>query len=95
MSISIILHNNTRSQAGGGVTGGDIFVTVNDLNQAGGPVILAGQRINLDQTFPINVQEDGNGSGNILWNVQNVDGSHANSATVSVTDGSTVELMSV
>jgi hypothetical protein len=87
MSIGILLHNND-----GGVPN-DLFVTVNDLNAAGGPLLLLNQRINVNQVFPLNtVQEDGNGNGNIVWTVQSVDGSKSNQATVSVTDGQTVDV---
>jgi len=86
MSIGIVLHNNERNNPN------DLFVSVNDLNAAGGPLILVGQRINVDQTFSLNVQEDGNGNGNIVWTAQTVDLSTTNQATVSVTDGQTVEV---
>jgi hypothetical protein len=36
MSIGIVLHNNERTNAK------DLFVSVNDLNAAGGPLILTG-----------------------------------------------------
>jgi hypothetical protein len=88
MAIGIVLHNNERTLPN------DLFVSVNDLNAAGGPIILASQRINVDQTFALNVQEDGNGNGNITWTAQTVDGSKTNNATVSVTDGQTVEVAS-
>lgn len=86
--IGIILHNGERTNPS------DLFVTVSDLNQAGQPVVLANQRINVDQTFPINVQEDGNGNGNISWSAQSVDGSHTNQGTQTVTAGTTVEVTS-
>jgi hypothetical protein len=86
--IGIILHNNERTIPN------DLFVTVNDLNQAGQPAILANQRINVDQTFPINVQEDGNGNGNILWAAETVDGSRTNRGSQTVADGTTVEVAS-
>ena len=88
MAIGIVLHNNERNNAQ------DLFVSVNDLNLANGPTILVNQRINVDQTFPLNVQDDQNGNGNIMWIAQTVDGSAANNATVSVTDGQTVEVAS-
>jgi hypothetical protein len=88
MAIGIVLHNNERTVPN------DLFVSVNDLNAAGGPMILVNQRINVDQTFSLNVQEDGNGNGNITWTAQSVDGSKTNNATVSVTDGQTVEVAS-
>jgi hypothetical protein len=88
MSIGIVLHNNERTNPN------DLFVSVIDLNAAGGPLILTNQRINVDQTFPLNVQEDGNGNGNIAWTARTVDGSATNQATVSVTDGQTVEVAS-
>jgi hypothetical protein len=88
MSIGIVLHNNERTNPN------DLFVSVNDLNAAGGPLILVNQRINVDQTFSLNVQEDGNGNGNIAWTAQTADGSRSNQATVSVTDGQTVEVAS-
>jgi hypothetical protein len=88
MSIGIVLHNNERTIPK------DLFASINDLNAAGGPMILVNQRINVDQTYPLDVQEDGNGNGNIVWTVQTVDGSKTNQATVSVTDGQTVEVAS-
>ena len=81
MAIGIVMHNNERNNAQ------DLFVSVNDLNLANGPTILVNQRINVDQTFPLNVQDDQNGNGNIMWTAQTVDGSATNNATVSVTDG--------
>ena len=87
--IGIILHNIERTIPN------DLFVTVNDLNQAGQPAILANQRINVDQTFPINVQEDGNGNGNILWAAQTADGSRTNRGSQPVADGTTVEVASL
>jgi hypothetical protein len=87
--IGIILHNNERTLPN------DLFVTVNDLNQAGGPAILVNQRINVDQTFALNnVQDDQNGNGNITWTAAAVDGSKSLNATVSVTDGQQVEVTS-
>jgi hypothetical protein len=86
--IGITLHNNERTNAQ------DLFVSVNDLNQAGQPVILANQRINVDQTFSIQVQEDGNGNGNVSWTAQSADGSHTNQGNQTVTDGATVEVTS-
>jgi hypothetical protein len=89
MSIGIVLHNAERNNPK------DLFVSVNDLNAAGGPLILTNQRINVDQTFSLpNVQEDGNGNGNIAWTAQTVDGAATKQATVSVTDGQTVEVAS-
>jgi hypothetical protein len=88
MAIGIVLHNNERTNPN------DLFVSVNDLNAAGGPLILTNQRINVDQTFPLNVQEGGNGNGNIAWTAQTVDGSRSNQATVLVTDGQTVDIAS-
>jgi hypothetical protein len=86
--IGITLHNNERNNAQ------DLFVSVSDLNQAGQPVILANRRINVDQTFPIQVQEDGNGNGNISWAAQTVDGSRSNQGNQTVSDGATVEVAS-
>jgi hypothetical protein len=86
--IGIVLHNNERNNAS------DLFVSVNDLNQAGGPMILTNQRINVDQTFSLNVQDDQNGNGNITWTAATVDGSATNNATVTVTDGQTVDVAS-
>jgi len=86
--IGITLHNNERNNPQ------DLFVSVSDLNQAGQPVILAGQRINVDQTFSIQVQEDGNGNGNISWVAQTVDGSKTNQGNQAVSDGATVEVAS-
>jgi hypothetical protein len=86
MAVGIVLHNNERTLPN------DLFVSVNDLNAAGGPIILVNQRINVDQTFALNVQEDGN--GNITWTAQCVDGSKTNNATVAVSDGQTVEVTS-
>ena len=88
MAIEIVLHINERNNAQ------DLFVSVNDLNLANGPTILVNQRVNVDQTFPLNVQDDQNGNGNIMWTAQTVDGSATNNATVSVTDGQTVEVAS-
>jgi hypothetical protein len=88
MAIGIVLHNNERTLPN------DLFVSVNDLNAAGGPLILVNQRINVDQTFPLDVQDDQNGNGNITWTAQTVDGSKTNQATVSVTDGQTVDVAS-
>ena len=39
MSIGLVLHNNERTIPN------DLFVSVNDLNAAGGPLILVNQRI--------------------------------------------------
>jgi hypothetical protein len=76
MSIGIVLHNNTY-----GAFQSDLFVSVNDLNAAGGAMILTNKRINVDQTYPLNdVQEDGNGNGNITWTAQAVDRSRTNQA---------------
>jgi hypothetical protein len=83
-----VLHNNERTVPN------DLFVSVNDLNQAGGPAILVNQRINVDQTFALNVQDDQNGNGNITWTAAAVDGSKSLNATVSVTDGQTVDVTS-
>ena len=88
MTIGIVLHNNERNLPN------DLFVSVNDLNQAGGPAILVNQRINVDQTFALNVQDDQNGNGNITWTAAAVDGSKSLNATVSVTDGQTVDVTS-
>jgi hypothetical protein len=89
MSIGIVLHNNERTNPN------DLFVSVNDLNAAGGPMILANQRINVDQTYSLpNVQEDGNGNGNIAWTARTVDGAASKQDTVSVTDGQMVEVAS-
>ena len=87
--IGIVLHNNERTVAS------DLFVNVQDLNLAGQPVVLANQRINVDQTFALSVQEDGNGNGSITWTAQSVDdASKSLNATVSVTDGQTVDVTS-
>jgi hypothetical protein len=87
--IGIVLHNNERTVAS------DLFVSVQDLNLAGQPVVLANQRINVDQTFALSVQEDGNGNGSITWAAQSVDdASKSLNATVSVTDGQQVEVTS-
>jgi hypothetical protein len=84
MSITITLHNSDV---------GDLFVSVADLNLAGGPLILTNQRINADQTFPINVQEDGNGSGNVTWSAQRADdASKTAQRTTQVSSGSTVDV---
>jgi hypothetical protein len=88
MTIGIVLHNNESTLPN------DLFVSVNDLNQAGGPAILVNQRINVDQTFALNVQDDQNGNGNITWTAAAVDGSKSLNATVSVTDGQTVDVTS-
>jgi hypothetical protein len=88
MTIGIVLRNNERTLPN------DLFVSVNDLNQAGGPAILVNQRINVDQTFALNVQDDQNGNGNITWTAAAVDGSKSLNATVSVTDGQTVDVTS-
>lgn len=64
MSISISLHNTDV---------GDLYVTVQDLNRSGSPIIIDSQRINRDQRFSIDVQEDGSGSGNIVWSAQRTD----------------------
>ena len=86
--IGIVLHNNERTVAS------DLFVSVQDMNLAGQPVVLANQRINVDQTFALNVQDDQNGNGNITWTAAAVDGSKSLNATVSVTDGQQVEVTS-
>jgi hypothetical protein len=88
MTIGIVLHNNERTLPN------DLFVSVQDLNLAGQPVVLTNQRINVDQTFALNVQDDQNGNGNITWVAQTVDGSKSLNATVSVTDGQQVEVTS-
>jgi hypothetical protein len=56
-------------------------------------MFLSNQRINVDQMFSL-VQDDQNGNGNITWIAQTVDWSATNNATVSVTDGQTVEVAS-
>jgi hypothetical protein len=87
--IGIVLHNNERTVPS------DLYVSVNDLNQAGGPLILTNQRINVDQTFALNVQEDQNGSGSITWTATATDdASKTNQATITVSDGGTVEVAS-
>ena len=52
MAIGIAPRNNERTLAN------DLFVSVNDLNLAAGPMILVNQRINIDQAFSLNVQDD-------------------------------------
>jgi hypothetical protein len=87
--IGIVLHNNERTLPN------DLYVSVADLNQAGGPLILTNQRINVDQTFALSVQEDQNGAGSITWTATATgDASKTNQATVSVNDGDTVEVAS-
>ena len=88
MTIRIVLHNNESTLPN------DLFVSVNDLYLAGGPAVLVNQRINVGQTFPLNVQDDQNGNGSIAWTATSVDGSKTNNATVSVADGQTVEVTS-
>ena len=72
----------------------DLFVSVNDINLPGQPAILASQRFNVNQTFPIFAQENGTGAGNITWSVQRADDPTAPVATrtISVTNGTTVEV---
>jgi hypothetical protein len=65
MSIVVTVHNSDLA---------DLFVTINDLNQAGSPAIVQSQRLNEDDIFQIAVQEGDDGStGDIQWTVVRVD----------------------
>jgi hypothetical protein len=47
----------------------DIFLTVFDLNQAVGPVVLNAARLNKGQSRVVAVQEDGSALGHVSWQV--------------------------
>ena len=64
MAIPVILHNDAIC---------DLFVSVTDLNVAGSPQTVTNLRVNEGQEFPMAVQEDGDGHGNITWSAQRTD----------------------
>ena len=71
----------------------DVFVSVTDLNLAGSPVILKKQRLDSGDSLPISVQEDGRGSGRIIWEAQRADdASQTARRTVTVEAGDTVDV---
>jgi len=84
MAIVVGLHNSDF---------GDLFVTVADMNLAGGPIVLQNQRINENDTFQIAVQEDGSGNGSIQWTAQRTDNpSQTAQNTVQVSSGLTIDV---
>ena len=84
MAIMISIHNSDLA---------DLFVTVLDLNLSGTPIIVQNQPLNEDQTLQAAVQENGEGNGNIQWNVQRADDpSQTAQRTVEVTNADTVDV---
>ncbi len=59
--ISITIHNDDFDS--------DLFVKVVDLNTAGPVIVLDSQRVLASSDYPqsVQVQEDGNGYGNVEW----------------------------
>jgi hypothetical protein len=56
--IQITIHNDDPS---------DLYVSVTDLNQAGGRPVLSDERLNAGGSKSISIQEDGAGIGSIKW----------------------------
>jgi hypothetical protein len=72
---------------------GDLFVSITDLNQAGSPLVVDKKRLNLGESMPVEVQEDGDESAKITWMAQRTD-KPAQTARRTVTPGAgdTVEV---
>ncbi len=61
----------------------DDYVTLNDLNQAGSPVVSGWNRKRLnatDRQLPATVEIDGSGFANVQWYAERADDSSVNSS---------------
>jgi hypothetical protein len=80
------------------VTAGDSsddFVTINDLNLAGSPVVLGWnkKRVNAtDRDLPATVELDGTGFANVRWYAERANDPHTNNSKTepSVANGGTI-----
>ncbi len=62
--IPIIVHNDDMF---------DLFVDLVDLNTATPNAVLSGARLNVDQSMPVAVQEDGGNQANVAWTATRAD----------------------